>query len=68
MLNYADNFSNEGGMTRDSEEHYSTRIRRPNEHDTRALANGYAGEDSDRGYLARQVLRLLDWEADEDSA
>jgi len=37
-----------------------TRIRRDNERDTRALARAYAREDSDRGFLARQILRLLE--------
>ena len=35
-----------------------TRIRRDNERDTVALAELYAEEDSDRGYLARQLLRV----------
>lgn len=37
-----------------------TRIRRDNDHDTAALARHYALEDSDRGFLARQILRLID--------
>ena len=36
-----------------------TRIRRDNERDTEGLARLYAEEDSDRGFLARQILRLL---------
>ena len=36
-----------------------TRIRRDNKRDTEALARLYAEEDSDRGFLARQILRLL---------
>lgn len=43
-----------------------TRIRRDNDRDAEALAGLYAEEDSDRGFLARQVLRLLAWEADEE--
>ena len=35
------------------------RIRRDNERDTEAVARLYAKEDSDRGFLARQILRLL---------
>ena len=36
-----------------------TRIQRDNKRDTEALARLYAEEDSDRGFLARQILRLL---------
>ena len=35
-----------------------TRIRRDNERDATALALLYADEDTDRGFLARQIVRL----------
>ena len=37
-----------------------TRIRRDNWRDARAVSLLYADEDSDRGFLARQVVRLID--------
>lgn len=37
-----------------------TRIRRDNLRDALAVASLYASEDSDRGFLARQVVRLID--------
>lgn len=36
-----------------------TRIRRDNLRDTKAVALLYEREDSDRGFLARQVVRLI---------
>jgi hypothetical protein len=37
-----------------------TRIRRDNTRDASAAARLYAGENSDRGFLARQVIRLVE--------
>ena len=39
-------------------DHDDTRIRRDNARDAVALAVLYAAEDSDRGFLARQVVRM----------
>ena len=38
----------------------NTRIRRANQRDTLAVARLYENEDSDRGFLARQLIRLVD--------
>ena len=45
-----------------------TRIRRDNRRDAEALARLYAEEDSDRGYLARQLLRYVGCVCGETSA
>ena len=37
-----------------------TRVRRDNTRDALALGRMYADEDSDRGFLARQVVRLVE--------
>lgn len=37
-----------------------TRIRRDNHRDAWATAQFYAPEDSDRGFLARQLIRLIE--------
>jgi len=48
------------GVTPDLPTPLDTRIRRDNLRDARAVALLYADEDSDRGFLARQVVRLID--------